>query len=459
MVQVAGNRILGQRENQEDAFKIVLQSEQDPKSDILLIVSDGMGGHVGGEVASALAIDAFETHFVSGSTAPRPGDRLRDATLRANEALGVRISKDHTLKGMGCTLLGALKLNDRLIWSSVGDSLLYLFRGGVLKRLNADHSIYGELMELVAQGKMTKAEASAHPRKNALRSAITGEPISLVDVNSIALEPGDLVLLASDGLDTLSEQEIAEVLRHAKRSDVPVKVRELLSAVEKVGKATQDNTTVLIYQHEGAGASGVYDDSLWKLGGKTGNGGLGVALGFVVGAVVAGGIGLGVYMLSPDEPPLVTEEDPVETAPATEDRMIVEEDAERAPLPQITPDPDAQETVPEGDAIVPEAPTPAPIEESPIEEGQDTQTPEDAPDPDADNADRDETQESQIEEAEPIEPAPAPGDADPPQTDDPTDGAADDGGTDTGAGEQTEEEVTPAPETSPAAPADGAQSG
>ena len=237
MTIISGKQSLGQRDNQEDAFDLVYQNERDPKSDILMLVADGMGGHAGGEVASNLALSAFKKHFVGGSDAPRPRDRLQESLTAANEALRQRIATQPDLKGMGCTLVAALKLGDRLIWVSVGDSSLFLLRDGRLKKLNADHSLYGELLQMVAAGKLSQEEADSHPRRNALRSALMGDRISLTDVNAISLKPGDVVLSCSDGLDTLSQAEIREILQNGKSRDMRGVASDLLNAVEAKGKA------------------------------------------------------------------------------------------------------------------------------------------------------------------------------------------------------------------------------
>ena len=265
MTIVSGKQSLGQRENQEDAFDVVFQNERDPKSDILMLVADGMGGHAGGEVASNLALSVFKSYFVEGSEAPRPRERLQESLTAANEALREKIIRRPDLKGMGCTLVAALKFYDRLVWVSVGDSSLLLLREGRLRKLNADHSLYGELLQMVAAGQITRQEANNHPRHNALRSALMGDRISLTDVNAIDLKPGDVVLVCSDGLDTLSQEEISDVLQNDSNRDMRGVASDLLNAVEAKGKPKQDNTTVVVYAHEQDGMSSMLRGTQWGL--------------------------------------------------------------------------------------------------------------------------------------------------------------------------------------------------
>ncbi|EGJ19861.1 protein phosphatase 2C domain-containing protein [Cereibacter sphaeroides WS8N] len=255
MAQVHGQQILGRRETQEDAFDIILQSETDPRSDVLMLLADGMGGHAGGEVASGLALRAFAHHFTQVARAPRPADRLQEALEAANEAIRGALARDASLRGMGCTLIAAIKLPDRLVWVSVGDSAIYLLRRGTIRRINADHSIFGELMALVEAGRMTRAEAASHPRRNVLRSALTGGPLTLVDLNSATLEPGDVVLIASDGLDALSEAEVVEIVGERMRAGPRAATEALLAAVERKANPSQDNTSVILYRHAGQGAN------------------------------------------------------------------------------------------------------------------------------------------------------------------------------------------------------------
>ena len=135
----AGGQLLGRRELQEDELGFIDGPTLDPGSQHpVVIVADGMGGHASGELASRLAVRAFIEAY---GTEGRPADQLRAALDRANQAIDDAIRDNLSLDGMGTTLVAAAVTADGLEWISVGDSPLYLCRGGRLKRLNEDHSM------------------------------------------------------------------------------------------------------------------------------------------------------------------------------------------------------------------------------------------------------------------------------------------------------------------------------
>lgn len=339
---VAGRQILGARERQEDAFRIIQQDDRDPGADLLLLLADGMGGHVGGDVASALVLEAFETQFIQTSRIPKPQPRLVEAMEVANAALRDRIAQDPALTGMGATLIAVFKIGNRLHWLSVGDSLLYLFRDGALRRLNADHSVHGELLELVQKGQMSRQEADNHPRRNALRSAMTGDRIALVDTGHIALQAQDLFVLASDGIETLDEAQIAALM--AQGDSVRTLGAALLSAVEAERRPKQDNTTVVAYRYDPAG-EGRRRDSLIVLPEEPAlRRSPWLAAAVVGGLIAAAGI---VYAVgwggrtAPPGPPAAPE--PAVPAPITEPAPPAEVDTAPAPPAENPPPPAEKE--------------------------------------------------------------------------------------------------------------------
>ena len=246
----AARQLLGSREHQEDDFGLIEPSNTGTDHSVVLLLADGMGGHVGGATASTTVIRTFAElfHSTSGTTP----ERLRTCLNAANLAIKAAIAGNPTLDGMGTTLVAAVVTGEGLEWISVGDSPLWLFRKGTLQRLNADHSMAPALAKLAEEGRITAEEAATDSRRHALRSAIVGDEIPLVDVSThpVALQKEDCILLGSDGLFTLNEEELTAILNRTIRSNenVVAEVTDaLVQAVEDAGHPRQDNTTVLLY--------------------------------------------------------------------------------------------------------------------------------------------------------------------------------------------------------------------
>ena len=174
-----------------------------------------MGGHTGGALASGLACKFF-LHAYATSSGDVPA-RLAEALDLANAAIAHETAENPALSGMGCTLIGAAFGPEGIEWVSVGDSPLFLVRKGEIVLLNEDHSLAPEIDKLAAAGKISWAAAHADPRRHFLRSALTGTEIDLIDRSRrpLALQPGDVVILASDGIHTISHGEIAKVVASA----------------------------------------------------------------------------------------------------------------------------------------------------------------------------------------------------------------------------------------------------
>jgi serine/threonine protein phosphatase PrpC len=237
-------QIIGARDYQEDYAVFQTSPSRD---EILAVLSDGMGGHTSGEVASHAAVDAFvKTYTKSEESSIAP--KLKSALQNSNNELASLVAKDATLDGMGCTLVAAVFNSSGLQWVSVGDSPLFLYRNKRITRLNEDHSMAPVIADSLRQGKITKEEAENHPHRNALRSALMGSPLELVDAptSPFPLLAGDIIILASDGLLTLSDDEIANLIFANQASTADMLASALLSAVEKKNRPRQDNTTVQI---------------------------------------------------------------------------------------------------------------------------------------------------------------------------------------------------------------------
>ncbi|SEH04883.1 PP2C family protein-serine/threonine phosphatase [Candidatus Venteria ishoeyi] len=243
----AGDRIQGARTYQEDDYGW----DNHRSGDFLMVLADGMGGHQGGDVASTTAIETFvEQYDLSAHTGISISQRLLDALHQTNQELARKISHNPEMEGMGCTFLGVVcsrqGSQERLEWVSVGDSPLWLYRAGRLTQINADHSMKPVLENEVENKQLTATEAKYHPERNMLRSALMGEHIELIDLSKepMPIYPGDSILLASDGVLSLSDDNITEILSH--KTTAQDMVDALLSKITELGKKGQDNSTVIV---------------------------------------------------------------------------------------------------------------------------------------------------------------------------------------------------------------------
>ena len=242
---IAGAQIDGARDYQEDAFLISRVGESaDSRGAALLIVADGMGGHAAGNVASNMAVQTFNKVITARYPSEDLSRTLREAVRQANLSITETVRETVALKGMGCTLVAALIDDTMLRWISVGDSHLYLARDGELKKLNADHSYGGFLDRMAAAGKPVEPEPGFS--RNMLMSALTGEDIAEIDCPEFGLEvqAGDRIVVASDGLDTLSARKVLELL--ATSATARECSDALLKAVQEAGLPRQDNTTSVV---------------------------------------------------------------------------------------------------------------------------------------------------------------------------------------------------------------------
>ncbi|HEX2839718.1 PP2C family protein-serine/threonine phosphatase [Hyphomicrobium sp.] len=260
----AARATIGTRAKQEDAFAIWPSAAHPAAQDgegVLAVVADGMGGHAGGEVAGRLACETFISAFSGRHGAA--GDRLHTALGASNSAIAARASETAGLRGMGCTLVGAWIDGAGLRWVSVGDSLLLLFRAPDVLRLNADHSLGAFLDDQARRGKMSAGEAASNPYRNALRSALTGKKIEILDLQGdpYPLAAGDWLILASDGIATLAGDEIGDIV-YANRDGAAGEMAErLIAAVEAKRDPDQDNATVVVLKIEDDATATATDES------------------------------------------------------------------------------------------------------------------------------------------------------------------------------------------------------
>ncbi len=222
----------------------------------LFVVADGMGGHAAGEIASRVAVEAIEKFIADtvtidpDKTWPVPYDpnlsvdanRLKGAFQIANRGIADRMGTSEDLHGMATTASAILLGRSVAVVGHVGDSRVYLLRGGALRRLTADHSW---VEEQVRAGTMSASAARQHPWRNVVTRALSGGEDPQVDLTEVTLEVGDRVLVCSDGLSTvMPDDRIGALLgRH----------RDLAAVCEALVAATNDgggpdNVTTLILQ-------------------------------------------------------------------------------------------------------------------------------------------------------------------------------------------------------------------
>ena len=241
----AAASIIGARKRQEDAWSVQVVSDDGIDEPVLLAaVADGMGGLPAGDQASRITIRAFGSNF--GLVPKPPAERLRDSLAHANYAVRTAIETDPSLRGMGSTLVAGLFFEDRFRWLSVGDSLIFHRRAGTLKRINPLHTYGRELDARAARGEISAVRAALHPDRAAITSAVMGRPLDEVAEGELDLAAGDAVILASDGLETLSSEEIAAVCGTHRTSGASRIAEAIIRRIEQRAIPWQDNATVVV---------------------------------------------------------------------------------------------------------------------------------------------------------------------------------------------------------------------
>ena len=239
----------GARSYQEDSFEYRFLGDEPDGGEgappLFMVLADGMGGEAGGAQASHWVVEAFMRHFTSSGE--EPAARLATCLDIANRGLRAWVEADPQLDGMGSTVVAVFHDGWNLFWLSVGDSPMWWFANGRLTRLNADHSMTPILERMARLGDMTLDQARTDPRRHMLRSAVTGSEVDLVDRahRACRLGPGDFLLLASDGLETLDEREIERRLDRAD-GDAETAADSLMRAVRDADRPGQDNVTFLL---------------------------------------------------------------------------------------------------------------------------------------------------------------------------------------------------------------------
>ena len=227
------------RQTNEDSYACVPPN--------LFLVADGMGGHVAGEVASRMAVKAVSDYIQSNLTVGCDQELLLEkAIIQANELIFSLSKSRDDCAGMGTTISIVLLDQSQVYWGHVGDSRIYIIRDNELYQLTNDHSL---VWELVQSGNITKAEAHTHPQRNMLTRAVGTSKNIKVDTGTMNWSQGDLLLLCTDGLtNMLNEQEIQQIIL-ADKNDGETAVNILIAAANQAGG--HDNVTAILLKNEG----------------------------------------------------------------------------------------------------------------------------------------------------------------------------------------------------------------
>ena len=240
-VDAAGATDTGRvRPANEDAYLV---------GDSVYAVADGMGGHLAGEVASATALEPIRE--LDGKVFQDAADAvtaLREAVVQANDRVSQMAADEPSYRGMGTTLTATMLEGNRLHVAHVGDSRAYLLREGSFSQLTDDHTL---VQHLVDEGQITQEEAANHPQRSIITRAIGVSNEVDVDSMTLDLEAGDQVLLCSDGLTgVVDDERIAEEL--ARGEDAETTLRRLIDLANEGGGP--DNITTILLRVTGPAA-------------------------------------------------------------------------------------------------------------------------------------------------------------------------------------------------------------
>ncbi|MBB6143251.1 protein phosphatase [Silvibacterium bohemicum] len=226
------------RTTNEDSFGYCLDAGA-------FVVCDGMGGAAAGEIASRLAVDTLIERICDTERDAHTQGVLEAAIEAANRLVYVRSERDTALHGMGTTLVAAVIVGDKAVIAHVGDSRCYLFRHRQLLRQTNDHSLVDEQVRL---GQLTQDEADRSPLRNVITRAIGTQKTVAPETSEIDLQPGDLLLLCSDGLTReLPDDRITELLNRmleGGQEDVEALSSGLVEAANQAGG--HDNITCIV---------------------------------------------------------------------------------------------------------------------------------------------------------------------------------------------------------------------
>ena len=224
------------RQQNQDAFSI--RTLDDGR--IIALVCDGMGGAQAGNVASSMAVELFMEQFLKEGGASGDEERMERAADLANRQVFQRSTQEADCAGMGTTLVAALAGGQEAVILNEGDSRAYHVNEDGIVLITRDHSLVEDLVE---RGELTRDQARCHPHKNLITRALGAEPVLMADCFRQPLSPGDYLLLCSDGLsNVVDEQEMLYEVIHGGEAETCC--QRLLEVA--LDRGAPDNVTVVL---------------------------------------------------------------------------------------------------------------------------------------------------------------------------------------------------------------------
>ncbi len=206
----------------------------------LFVVADGMGGHKAGDFASKYTVETIVEEVVK-SREENPVSILRNAIRCANDFVRRKAKEDANMVGMGTTVVAATYIDETLFVANVGDSRLYVVNDEI-RQITRDHSL---VEEMIRMGGIAREDARTHPDKNIITRAVGAMDYVNVDFFEVKISPGDMILMCSDGLTNMIEdEEIRKIIR--RENSLENKAKELVATANNNGG--KDNIAVVLVE-------------------------------------------------------------------------------------------------------------------------------------------------------------------------------------------------------------------
>ncbi|MCX7746225.1 MAG: protein phosphatase 2C domain-containing protein [Clostridia bacterium] len=239
-VLIGNAQIMGKRKEQEDYFSTVVTEKG-----VMAVLADGMGGYSNGKMASNVAVNTFIREFSKTRNLCPIEDFFINTSQLSNKKI---LEKGKGIK-TGTTLAVVVILEGQLYWASIGDSAIVLFRNGEIMNLNKKHIFESILEEQYISGEISREEMAGNSKKKRLTSFIGHEGFREIEIckESIALRPGDKIILCSDGVyNSITEIEMERIL--TKNVEPFNAAEEIIELIDMKDCRNQDNATIVILE-------------------------------------------------------------------------------------------------------------------------------------------------------------------------------------------------------------------